>query len=306
MKQQEDKSIKIQQYLANQMNAQEAKAFEKAIAKDKSLAQEVNLYTEMEDFFSNTTERALRKNLQKLGDDYVPASSGIANTWKYVVAFLLVGFTGGVWFLLTKDSDKKEGFEENKNTALIETPEDKKLPVIDIEPTSTPPMEEELDVLKDYTKPKVTDPIKEKETTTSKKYQPIAANFEISTALDFLVENNLRSAESEFIVRNKQTNQLIQSLSDAVSFSFVALLKTEADIKRHDFKLYVFSNKSSDFDDFAPLYTFDIQATPSQGDNYQLVMSRKLALEPGLYYYLLEDQAAEKIYFVDKFEVNFQ
>ena len=82
------------------------------------------------------------------------------------------------------------------------------------------------------------------------------------------------------------------------------LLHSREDISQQDFKLHLFSNDRQAFDDFSPMNTSDLTITPIEGDIYEIDFARSYDLEPGLYYYIIEDLSQEKIHLVEKYEVK--
>jgi len=70
-------------------------------------------------------------------------------------------------------------------------------------------------------------------------------------------------------------------------------------LQNKNFTLHLFTNKPETFQDFQPVTSFEILVK----EDRSFLFEKFVALEPGLYYYLVEEKESKIIYFVDKFVV---
>lgn len=294
----EEQQQKIQDFLDKKLSQEDRSSFENEIKVDENLAQEVKLNADMKTFLSDTPENDLRKSLQKLNKQVTEEKVKSDNSWRYLLLLIPILLLVGWWAsnragedALLPIEDTSVETEKAEETTDPATEEVKELPTErkaeDIPP---PPIPKE--------RPQRT---REKQEKTSR---PIAANFDPNPSLEFLIENNRRDNEVTLEVEVKQADiQLLAADSD-FDFQFAAVLQSKADLSQQDFKLHLFSNKKADFEDFTPLSSSDLALEKSTDDSYRINFKNKLSLEPGRYYYIIEDFEEEQIYFVEKFEVT--
>jgi hypothetical protein len=68
------------------------------------------------------------------------------------------------------------------------------------------------------------------------------------------------------------------------------------------FRVHLFSNRPADYENFQPIFTEDL-VFQVEGDHYIFQLSHPEALDPGLYYYLIEEAENGEIYGVGKVTV---
>lgn len=295
----EDKYREIQDYLDKKLSQEDLSHFENKLKADQDLAQEVKLQEEMKTFLADTPENELRKNLQKLNQEVKEGPVKTGKSWRFLLLLLPVLLLT-VWW----------GSSQMMKNTVPETLSPIEDVLIETEETKTPnePVKEkELPVEDKVEEPSPSVPKKqptrgrEKPAKTSR---PIAANFDPNPSLEFLIENNRRDNEVTLEVEEKQANIQVPRAGSNFDFRFVAVLRSKADLLQQDFKLHLFSNKKADFEDFIPLSTNDLSLEKVTDDDYRIDFNSSLSLQPGRYYYILEDFTEEKIYFVEKFEVK--
>ncbi len=294
---------KIQRYLDGELTAQERAAFEQEMETDQELALEVALHTDMEELLADSPENELRQTLHRLGDevDGVSTSTGRSLLPKWVWLLIpLVLFAG--WWLLQpplEEAPSTEDIMEQTETTGEGTEEEA------TEMQQLPQEIEEEEAIPETpkkTQEKERGPRgKEKEPTSTSR--PIAANFDPNPSLEFLIDNNLRSDDYEWTEIQLQKN-ITGTANQPFAFRFAGTLETAADLSGQEFKLHLFSNDPSAFDNFEPLSTNDLTVQKKANESYQINFQKSMTLAPGLYYYLIEDFSEEQIYLVDKFEVR--
>lgn len=297
----EDKYRKIQDYLDKKMDQEELGNFEEKLTADEDLAREVKLHADMETFLADTPENDLRNNLQKLSKQVTEDNTQSGNSWRYLLLLIPILVLAGWWM------SNRTGEDAGLDTVL--PLENKAVETDKIEKRIDPPTEEgkELPIENNIkeTPPSIPkNPPKRSREKQEKSLRPIAANFASNPSLEFLIENNRRDNEVTLNVEEKQTDIQLLSADSHFDFQFAAVLQSKADLSQQDFKLHLFSNKKVDFEDFTPLSTSDLRLEKQTDNSYRIGFKNKLSLQPGRYYYILEDFGEETIYFVEKFEVR--
>lgn len=290
---------KIQRYLDKELTGKELEDFKKALKSNKNLAQEVTLQKDMAELLADSPENELRKNLQMLSAqvDEDPSKTGFP--FKHLLWIIPIALVAGWFFFSSRNATPTE--------TVIIPPINKEEPQpIETKPENNASPAKETSQEKEEStvpeRPTQNDQPKKKEAAPSPR--PIAANFEPNPSIEFLISNNLRASDFEFTVEKKQDNIKLSAPSNPFKFQFAATIKSEQDLSEQDFKLHLFSNKKADFENFQTLSTFGLPLEVQTDNTYQFELQQTLNLPPGLYYYIIEDLAEEKIYFVEKFEVR--
>lgn len=293
----------IQKFLDKEMTEEELRNFQEESDANEALASEVGLNREMKDFLADTPENELRKNLQILNQRVTTDPNGTPFPWKYFLWAMPLFIIGAFWFF-NLDNDEPEiaqeaplGQVEEATNVLQDSVKEENI----IVPEEITPLQEEPPapaLPEKKTKKEKPNSTKPKDTP-----RPIAGNFEPNPSLEFYIGNNLRD-NFELVVEQKQANAKITSENEDVNFQIALLLKTEKDLSNNNYKLYIFSNDKAAFSDFSPISTDDLTINKIEEGAYRIAFQKTIKLMPGLYYYMLEDAATEKINLVEKFEVN--
>lgn len=278
----------IQRYLDDQLAPEERQAFEREMQANPALAQEVALNREMQEFLADSPENKLRSNLQLLREQAEAPKKGWAGgkwLWLLLPCFALVG-----WWLLDRNPAPP------RTTPRQEIPDagqDEAEPApLNTAPTLPPPPRS----------PETDKPAKESEKAAEG--SPIAASFDPLPALEFLIGNNLRDNDLQWNIANRPKDAALPSPGAAFDFRFAGTVTSEINLVEKTFNLHIFSNDPEAFEAFRPISSFSLQLLSPSGNTYPFDFQKRLTLRPGLYYYLIEDTATEKIYWVDKFVVK--
>lgn len=295
----EDKFGKIHDYLDKKLGQEDLTQFENELKNDQDLAQELKLHQDMATFLADTPENELRKNLQKLTQEVKEGKVKTENSWRFLLGLLPVLLLM-VWWVSSQMINKTAPEARPPMEDILIEPEKKEAP-------EDPVKENELPVEDSVEEP--TPSLPQQPSSPSRKKpaeasRPIAANFDPNPSLEFLIENNRRANEVILEIEERQANIQVPTAESNFDFRFVAVLRSAADLLQQDFKLHLFSNKKADFEDFTPLSTNDLSLEKLTDDSYRIDFKNSLSLQPGRYYYILEDYTKEEIYFVDKFELK--
>ena len=305
----------IDRYLNNELKGQELKAFEIRKKTDAAFAQEVEMSASMKDFLSDSPENDLRRNLQELNEQFVlepekpKEKSGffvwldnlineftsVSSPLKLALYLIPILFLAGWWWFRTAPVEP----------VIVHNP-----PVIDTLKTN-PVVDPEQEVFATPEQPIVEEPqnqdaIKKKKEVEQKKPDSrklYAANYTPNPTIDFLIDNNLRSNDISFEIKNKMQSAIIKKLEDAVPFNIAGTFSSKENLLEKEFKVHLFSNDKSQYDDFQPLNSSTILLQKIADNTFEFDLEKYIVLKPGLYYYLLDD-ASERVHFVEKFEVR--
>ena len=283
----------IQRYLDRQLGPEERQAFERQMQADPELAREVELNREMQEFLADTPENELRKNLRMLSDQTPePKKRRPGGKWWWLLVPCLV--LGG-WWVVSRQPEKPR--TEELTAPVQEIPDE--------EETAPPKAAEETE------KPPVRDPQKSREPGQPGKGSekpadkgPVAANFDPLPALEFLIGNNLRDADFQWNITDRPKDAALPSPGAAFNFRFAGTVASETNLIKKTFNLHIFSNAPAAYEAFRPLFSYPLPFQPGSENVYPFDFQKQLTLRPGLYYYLIEDTATEKIYWADKFAVR--
>ncbi len=143
-------------------------------------------------------------------------------------------------------------------------------------------------------------------TPTPEKPQPIA-QLEPSYAphpyLDQFTDSYNRNSQSIASLTRTPDSLYRRGEDDSLLFQLGGRLRVEGAVPAERFVVRIFSNKLEDFESFRPLYNLSPAISMDEGEP-TFSAAAKLQLQPGLYYYLLEDNEAEDLIYTGKFIVE--
>ncbi|MEM9920391.1 MAG: hypothetical protein AAF990_20000 [Bacteroidota bacterium] len=299
MAKKEDIQKRVERYLEEELDSEERRQFEKDIQSDEALARELVLHQDMEELLADSPENELRKSLQQLsGQVEVEPAQASSGSVRYLYWLLLPLLLLLVWWFVGRpaaDPDisspppasdtpvQQEGTQEDvpESTAPMEEPTESAPPPDD---AASPPQKKEA-------------PPKSR---PSKKERPIAANFDPIPELEFLIDNPLRS-NVRIEASHLQENIRKSRSKDSVDFHFSGTLTSPSSVS--GCKLHIFSNDQIAFEAFEGVVKQPLKLTTTSKDTYAFNIRMAIPLDPGLYYYLIED-AKENTLFVQKFTVR--
>lgn len=300
----EEKYRKIEDYLENRLKGESRKKFEKEMQADDELSKEVELHKDMEELLSDSPENALRKNLSRLAGETTVESKKTSSKWALVLLVpILLALS---WWFLSGNNTSQESNPTPETEEIAPAPQDQNSDSEIIEEERLNPTESEPEETSEPAAKPSTPPPSPGRKRGQREPAPraIAANFVPNPSLEFLIENNLRDAELSVKLTKQQTDVQLDGADEPAPFAIRLQMQSREDISQQDFKLHLFSNDRQAFDDFAPISSDDLDIVPLEADVYEINFKKSYSLEPGLYYYLVEDFSEEKIHLVQKFEVK--
>lgn len=155
--------------------------------------------------------------------------------------------------------------------------------------------------------PKTNPPTKTPKQKLPKKPRPIAAaDLAPNPMLETIIGLQYRGSDVEFEMQTPQKDFQVKSSNGRVALSFSGKLITDESEITDDFQLLLFSNKKVDFEEFKPLIAQEITLEKSAEGGFSFQLEAALVLNPGLYYYMIEDVNSGKPYVVERiFVVGF-
>ena len=297
----------IQAYLNDELRPEERKHFQEAIDEDPALAEEVRLHADLQKMLQDSPENSLRRQLQKLSDQSPnPVNSTPRSKSLLHLLWLIPLLLFGLWWFMPSGIPQQESVEPIPNEESVESKAEQSSSSPGVQNTNKPDVESPITPPVSPSEKK--DPLPKSSpsaTEVENPPQPIAANFEPNPALEFMIGNNVRSNDVSFKMLKQLGDIQLTTKDEPINFQLLAELISTSDLQGTDFKLHLFDNNSTSFENFEPLMSFDLELTAlSNQGGYQVQLEKNIQLEPGLYYQVLEDFAEERIFWVDKFMVT--
>ena len=284
----------IERFVLNQLEDQELDAFLLYQMRHPEVQKEI------------TAKREKIKAIRAAGRH----GSGKSSLSKWLFFFLtLVVFTGMVWWWMQKTTPAADKGPIQETRESILPPKKKTDPSI-IELDSN--IQKEKRPLENKEGPIKNPPLKTKPKPEDEKpkppppNQPIAANFTPIQDLELMMDNTLRSEGYELTIdQPKVRDTLILSRNSGpqstATLHFSGSFKdASSDILSESFKLSVFSNDLQDFQNFQPVHTFTLKLS-EKDTGYLFSIKEKLDLNPGLYYWIIENETSGDLLTVRNF-----
>ena len=269
-----DKQANIEQekrerYLKGELQGTELDQFTLRLMRDKKLQQDLN------------ADRLLYKTLWKQSKPEPVGKAPRSASLNRALLILAVGlFLVLMWFLLFPTSKTPAG-EEQLDLVPPSTTES---PIEETVPNTTNPTAP--NVPEDAEAAPEDDPSPKQNTTTISR--PIAANFEVNPVLENYLSNK-RGAELQ--LESPDPNATFKYQDSGLSFPIKGILSAAPE----QLICHIFSNKEEDYEAFSPLQTLEITPQTVEGKP-AFQQNIAIQLNPGLYYYILEDEDGTLLY----------
>lgn len=321
----------IQRYLDSEMSASEQEIFEKKLAFDEALAQEIALQKDIAGLLADTPEHALRKNLQTLSDQYQSSSSS-SRSWRnflWLVPFLLIG---GIWFFNNYTNKNKEEVSIPVSSETLSTPNEPSISPVKVDTSNlkfTDPqeLEEEKILPIDNQENKTQEPSKEDstkapvyadDTQSPNNNEPIEPPMIMAAPsllnhdffaplplLDSLMAQNFQSEKFQLKIQQALPDTITFEEAQTSNYSFnITLSASQAiDFSLSDLGLYLYPNHAFYWKENHPWDFTPAQVKKVAEYNYQVQLTPNLNLEPGLYYYALRSSKKGEVFFVAKLAI---
>lgn len=301
-----DNYNKIDDYLSGNLQGEELKQFKKSILNDNALAEEVELYRDMEKCLQPSGEDALRENLDILGKQFDFAQNKKRGNgflkWG-VISFVVLAVAG--WFLWPL-SEPAISIDDN-----IEVVGKEKNPVIEPVDKEVKKEEKTIPNLPQKEKNKITPKEENKKQPTQKK-SPIKeekkapriyADFQVNPDLESFVGNKMRADDTELVISSPVQNAALKIINENVNLLFSGKINTDKNEIDIPLRLLFFSNKKEDYGNFNFIFAENLSFEKAE-NIFQFKLDKNIELTPGLYYYLIEDEESGEVYFANKIIVE--
>ncbi len=295
-----DNQYKIEQYLNNTFSAKERLVFEKELAQDQTLRQELEFTRDLHQFFEGSNP-ALEENLSRFGDAYFSDDLPPQNAWwKIAISGLIALLVAlGAWWLIAdikqnkSDDLQQEVKKEKESKPLIKEPEIK---------NTEPEIKSEEKIIEF---PKKQKEPKEQQNPSKKQKennQPIAAlspeDFKLNPILESLIKENVRNGEIK-------TTLLEPALDLELKYEAQTLLKIKGTTNAiPPLRLIIYTNDPEDFDSNKPYLNTEISTTEKGEEEYEFQFNAKMNFKQGLYYFMIESVETEDLLIVSKFQIK--
>lgn len=277
-----DLNDRISDYLSDQMNAEDRVEFEREMASNPGIANQVAFERDLAQALqSHGAEQALRENLQRISARFdspeslfsAPEKSVGSHPWKWWLMLLGLALTGAllIWFSLL-----------NNHPNVANTPPEPVAPTLESD-TVHPEQPTENDADNGKT------PVKK---------QPMAAVFRPIPALESYIGSQTRNGGLHFRVKGPASNSTLSLINDRVAFQLQGKVAGQIPADA-SYRVLIFNNNRQAFEAMQPLESIALTPTP-QGDFY---IQKTLYLAKGLHYFLIEEIASGEWMYVDKFLV---
>jgi hypothetical protein len=261
----------IKNYLYRRLSSEEEIDFNQRLSSDKDFRAEVSFQTQLFASLRDRETDRLKKILQQAEAQYqnplVPKKPN-HKLWVYGIVVLLILMT--LFFLLT------EKIKQPSTPTQPETPTE--TPKKEVLPNKTPNQQSTPNVIL----PKETQPVAK------------AADLAPNTSFEVLISSQLRSETQGFILKQPIVGDSYQSRpNEDISLHFEGSI-LPVDGKNIELKLDIYNNKNR-----KPIFTgtYGVQKFENKST---FDFQQKLKLNPGLYYYVFENQETGELVWVGK------
>lgn len=284
MSEEEKKQLKIDRYINEKMHSEEKKAFEKAVKKDKELAENLMLSQDMQVFFDNETLE-FEKKLETLGQKYFLEKK----TNRFLKKKWLLGLSSVLMVTLVI----AVFFKKSITTSSIIL-EEKPIIVKPTFPNLNPNIDDNQKILEEVIE------TESNENSVPKSQSPIASInpniYKVNPLLEGILKEQTRNGDVTII-----QNVPNYTLKNRVKMPFRINGKTTL---KPPYQLIIYSNKLSDFNDDYRILNKKITAKKKSNNKYEITFNANLSLEKGLYYYIIQKETTSELMYINKFSVN--
>ncbi len=266
---------RIEQYLSGALSKETKEAVEAQMATDPAFRAEVELHRQLQAEFEDPKKLQLRDLMREITQ--TPPKPNLFERFKWplvVLLILLFGWAGWTWFTLTS--------EPVPNT-----------PKQEIIPPQTPASE----------------PVATQDTptiATEQQERPIAmanpADFAINRAFEDHVGGNLRATNGAAELATPRIGADLKLYNGKVTLFFKGTVGASSDTQRFPLLLKIYTNQPN----AEPVFTLNpnISSESRATSQWAFVLSAKVSMKPGLYYFTIERQEDGDLVYIGKFTVG--
>lgn len=151
----------------------------------------------------------------------------------------------------------------------------------------------------------------EKESVILPNNEPLAAPpptglmaFEPNEALALLMAKNNINDSFRLTTNNWRTDFEIATLTDSIAITWSDSLTSQIALLEKNVQVHLFSNDITQFQNFSSLASHTLPLQQLSSTTYQLTFQQKYLLNPGRYYFVIQDAAQMTTYHVQEFFVR--
>ncbi len=271
----------IADYLADKLEPAARLDFERRMAADPDLAARVELESDLVDALGASPENEFRSTLRSIADQYdtsesiaglegnTPKSKG--RIWWFFAVFIVL--VGAVALVMLRQKEEP--------TVPVS-------PALQQEAPTTSPGAPTEDL------PKTNN---SQQNNSPRSSRPVAANFRPIDKLETYIGSQVRSGAFHLQVEEPGSGTTLR----AGNTNFRLSGKTEGAIPAgQTFHTMLFSNDLKDFEAMRPIESLALGLS----SDTRFLLEKKISLQPGLYYIIIEEEQSGEWLFVDKFLVK--
>lgn len=317
----QNKYEEIEAYLEDKLGAQERSDFEKKLANDSELANELNLHRKVHNDIGDSTKRELRGVLGDMRKQYAQVEKrdnirqlkpqrNLYRVLSIAASVLILGMA--YWYFILDNSEDNQPIVEEVIEPVEETkPSDNQIDTpkepIPTDPSNLAQNEEP----KPPIAPEKTNPTIEKPNLPD---VPQFDPFEVNPSLEELVASS-ESTPFEFEMELPAQDVKMTLRNDKVLFGVLGTLFTSKFPEDDNFVVQIFNNQPDTYTNNQPVFRLemnfdkqenekDISFAGEARDIYYFSMRENLTIEPGLYYWIIALDKGETVAASGKMTIN--
>jgi len=308
----EDLYNSIEKYLEGSLDADALARFEDRLASEPELLEEVNLHRKLQEGLENPVKRKLRMNLDQLRTEFtieeVPISAKKKKTWSFIIPIVTAVILCGLllWVFVFRTTSIPSTIEESKSG----------LPEVSKEIESQPQLGADTIVKKEIL------PTKEEEKKVQKSKDPVQisktqdlANDIPNQIFESLIQQNGTIKTFEIGLEEPAPEEKYMLVDTYIEFQITGTLETSASKIDNGLSLTIFDNRSSSTEVDKARNSFVLPLTKEEEEEssgfafaskelYNFEITKRIELNPGLYYYVLRMDGQADILHTASFTVD--
>lgn len=317
----QEKYESIEAYLAGKLTGEEKADFEKKLSQDNDLAMEVNLHKRVQSEIGDATKRELRGILVDLKKQHITTEKrdnirqlkprrNLTRVLSIAASVMLLGMA--FWYFMMKDPDAEQPIAQDA-PAPIEAPTPTETAPIPTEPTPSPSDGSQL--AQEDTRPPINQPEQTPTDDTPERPEtPSFDPFEVNPALEELVASS-GATPHEFEVELPVPNTQLTINNGKARFGLLGTLFTESFPDDDRFVVSIYDNKPDSYSNNQPVFRSKMNFEKAEGQQelayageereiYYFQMRENLAVDPGVYYWIISLEKGGTVVASGKMEIN--
>lgn len=132
---------------------------------------------------------------------------------------------------------------------------------------------------------------------------PVASNFSVNPILERYIDNNVRGGNGHLDVAFPPAGSRFKRENGKIFFQLSGTLEGSDEVPDYSVNVFIFSNRKEDYENSQSQWEKHLNFLKESG-RFRLSIAEKVALYPGLYYFLIENEESGEVLKVGKFTVE--